>query len=69
MGLAARGSRKLGETVETIEDAEELAQVRRQARQVNIKALSGVAPKSGEGMIIELPLAESPKVLARIRQP
>ncbi|MCY1285246.1 hypothetical protein D9M68_407500 [compost metagenome] len=39
------------------------------SHQVNIKALTGVAPKSGEGMIIELPLAEPPKVLARIRQP
>jgi hypothetical protein len=39
VGLAARGSRKTGETVETIDDAEELAQVRHQARQVNIKAL------------------------------
>ncbi|WP_271408237.1 histidine phosphatase family protein [Pseudomonas sp. Q1-7] len=39
------------------------------SHQVNIKALTGFAPKSGEGMIIELPLADPPKVLARIRQP
>jgi hypothetical protein len=37
VGLAARGSRQLGDEVETIEDAEELAQVRRQARRVYLK--------------------------------
>ncbi|MCY1284338.1 hypothetical protein D9M68_601240 [compost metagenome] len=39
------------------------------SHQVNIKALTGFSPKSGEGLIIELPLADPPKVLARIRQP
>lgn len=39
------------------------------SHQVNIKALTGVEPKNGEGLIIELPLGEPPKVLARIRQP
>ncbi|MDH4872850.1 histidine phosphatase family protein [Pseudomonas sp. BN515] len=39
------------------------------SHQVNIKALTGVEPRNGEGLIIELPLAEPPKVLARIRQP
>ncbi|MFZ6046542.1 histidine phosphatase family protein [Pseudomonas sp. CR3202] len=39
------------------------------SHQVNIKALTGVSPRSGEGLIIELPLAEPAKVLARIRQP
>jgi hypothetical protein len=39
VGLAARGSRKTGESEEKIEDGQELVQVRRQARQVNIKAL------------------------------
>jgi hypothetical protein len=39
VGLAARGTRKTGQTVEAIEDEAELAQVRRQARRVNIKAL------------------------------
>lgn len=38
MGLAARGSRRLGENVERIEDAAELAQVQRQAQRVQIKA-------------------------------
>ncbi len=39
MRLAARGSRQFGEKPEKIEDAEELAQVRRQARWVYIKGL------------------------------
>jgi hypothetical protein len=44
VGLSARGSRQLGETVEKIEDPQELAQVRRQAKKVRIKALiAGVA--------------------------
>jgi len=37
--LAARGSRQLGYQVENIEDPAELAQVRRQARRVQLKAL------------------------------
>lgn len=39
MGLAARGSRQLGEEAEKIADEEELAQVRKQARRVQIKAV------------------------------
>ncbi len=40
MGLAARGSRQLGEKVEKIEDESELAQVQKQARTVQLKALA-----------------------------
>lgn len=44
MGLAARGSRQLGESVEKIDDPEELTQVRRQALKVQIKAsVTGLA--------------------------
>ena len=39
------------------------------SHQVNIKALTGVSPRNGEGLIIALPLGEPAKVLARIRQP
>ncbi|MOA50745.1 hypothetical protein D3C78_1738100 [compost metagenome] len=39
------------------------------SHEVNIKALTKHSPKSGEGLIIALPLADPPKVLARIRQP
>ncbi len=39
VGLSARQSRKLGDRMEKIEDAAELAQVRRQAKRVQIKAL------------------------------
>jgi hypothetical protein len=37
--LAARGSRQLTERVEQIEDPAELAQVRRQARAIQIKSV------------------------------
>jgi hypothetical protein len=39
VGLAARGSRQLGDTAEKIEDPAELVQVRRQARRVKLKSL------------------------------
>jgi hypothetical protein len=39
VGLSARQSRKLGEHMEKIEDPAELAQVRRQANRVQVKAL------------------------------
>src|SRR5271157_3622511 len=38
VGLASRSSRNLNNKIEKIEDEAELAQVRRQARRVNIKA-------------------------------
>jgi hypothetical protein len=38
VGLAARGSRQLDANIEKIEDQEELARVRKQARRVQIKA-------------------------------
>jgi hypothetical protein len=44
VGLSARGSRQLGEEIEAIEDEEELAQVRRQARRVQIKAFLAALP-------------------------
>jgi hypothetical protein len=40
VGLAARGSRQLGENVEKIEDQAELAQVRGQAFRVQVKAVA-----------------------------
>ncbi|MDX1687369.1 MAG: hypothetical protein R3248_05235 [Candidatus Promineifilaceae bacterium] len=43
MRLAARGSRHVGEEVEKIDEQEELDQVRRQARKVQIKsAIAGL---------------------------
>jgi hypothetical protein len=38
VGLASRSSRNLTDKIEKIEDEAELAQVRRQARKVNIKS-------------------------------
>jgi broad specificity phosphatase PhoE len=37
--------------------------------QVNITALTGVLPRSGEGLVLALPIIDSPKVLARISPP
>lgn len=39
------------------------------SHQVNITALTGVFPRSGEALVLPLPLTESPKVLARIAAP
>ncbi|WP_442963426.1 histidine phosphatase family protein [Pseudomonas sp.] len=39
------------------------------SHQVNITALSGIYPASGEGLILALPLTQPPKVLARIAAP
>jgi hypothetical protein len=44
VGLAARGSRQLGEQREQIEDPAELAQVRKQARRVRLKSLLAAIP-------------------------
>ena len=37
--------------------------------QVNITALTGIFPQSGEGLILARPLAVTPKVLARVAPP
>jgi hypothetical protein len=39
------------------------------SHQVNITALTGIYPASGEGLIIALPLTRPAKVLARIDPP
>ena len=44
VGLASRDLRKLGDKMEKIEDADELAQVKRQARRVQQKALMAAVP-------------------------
>lgn len=43
VGLAARDERKLGERVEHIEDPDELARVKAQARAVQLKSLAAAA--------------------------
>lgn len=40
IALANSGTRKLGETTETVDNAAELAQIRKQARWVQVKALA-----------------------------
>ena len=44
VGLASKQSRKIGDVEETIDDPAELAQVRRQARKVQIEALVAAIP-------------------------
>jgi Ca2+/Na+ antiporter len=44
VALAAKQTRKIGDTEEKIEDAAELAQIGRQARKVQIKALVAAIP-------------------------
>ena len=39
------------------------------SHQVNITALTGIYPASGEGLILALPLTQPAKVLARIDPP
>jgi len=36
------------------------------SHQVNTTALTGIYPASNEGVIIALPLSESPRILARV---
>jgi hypothetical protein len=52
VGLAARGTRKLGDKEEKIEDAAELAQVRRQARRVQLEALLVAIPLTLIGLAL-----------------
>ena len=54
MGLAARGSRQLGDTIEQIEDSAELAQVRRQAGRVRYKALLAAIPLTLLALILPI---------------
>ncbi|MCM0611244.1 histidine phosphatase family protein [Marinobacter sediminum] len=57
------------QTRETIEGVNELppgAPVIMVSHQVNTTALTGIYPSSNEGVIIALPLSDSPEVLARV---
>lgn len=44
VGLASRNERKLGDSAETIQDAAELAQVKQQARRVQVKSFAAALP-------------------------
>ena len=54
MGLAARGARHLSDHAEKIEDPAELAQVRKQARRVQRKALLAAIPLTLLAMAVPL---------------
>jgi len=56
VGLAARGSRQLGDTSEKIEDPAELAQVRNQARRVQLKSLLLAIPLTLAALALPLSL-------------
>lgn len=58
-----------GQTRQTIEGVNEMpagAPVILVSHQVNTTALTGIYPSSNEGVIIALPLSDSPRVLARV---
>jgi hypothetical protein len=52
VGLAARGSRNLDEGEEQITPGDELAQVRRQARRVQIKTVAAAAVATGIALVL-----------------
>jgi phosphohistidine phosphatase SixA len=54
------------ETIELVNGLEPGPPVIMVSHQVNITALSGVFPASNEGVILALPLTETPEVLARV---
>jgi len=54
VGLAARQSRKLGERMEKIEDAAELAQVRWQANRVRVKAFLSALALTLIALVVQL---------------
>jgi phosphohistidine phosphatase SixA len=62
----SEGPRQTRDTIEGVNDMGEGAPIILVSHQVNITALTGVYPASNEGVIIALPLSESPEILARV---
>ncbi|MCK2149352.1 histidine phosphatase family protein [Marinobacter alexandrii] len=62
----SEGPRQTRETTEGVNDMGEGAPIILVSHQVNTTALTGVYPASNEGVIIALPLSESPEILARV---
>ncbi len=66
-----RGNREqqTRETIRQVNGLEAHSAIILVSHQVNITALSGVYPASNEGVILALPLSDSPAVLARVAPP
>lgn len=66
-----RGNRQkqTRETINQVNGLEVTSAIILVSHQVNITALSGVYPASNEGVILALPLSDSPSVLARVAPP
>jgi broad specificity phosphatase PhoE len=60
------GAQQTRQTIAAVNALEEGLPVVLVSHQVNITRLSGVYPSSNEGVILSLPLSESPTVFARI---
>lgn len=54
------------ETIEQVNALEDGAPVILVSHQVNTTALTGIFPSSNEGVILALPLSDSPEILARV---
>lgn len=60
------GPRQTRETIDGVNAMGEGAPIILVSHQVNTTALTGIFPASNEGVIIALPLSESPEILARV---
>lgn len=65
-GGRGNGGQQTRQTIAAVNALEEGLPVVLVSHQVNITRLSGVYPSSNEGVILSLPLSQSPRVLARI---
>ncbi len=62
----AQGPEQIARTIELVNLLEPGAPVVLVSHQVNVTALTGVFPASNEGVIVALPLSDTPTVLARV---
>ena len=60
------GPQQTGETINLVNALGQGAPVVMVSHQVNVTALTGIFPASNEGVILALPLSESPDILARV---
>ncbi|MBW7472686.1 histidine phosphatase family protein [Marinobacter sp. F4218] len=60
------GPRQTRETIEGVNAMADGAPIILVSHQVNTTALTGIYPASNEGVIIALPLSDSPEILARV---
>ena len=65
-GNRGKGPLQARQTISLVNELEAGAPVILVSHQVNTTALTGVYPSSNEGVILALPLSESPTVLARV---